>query len=73
MSRNKIAVIGAGSVGATIADNLSIKGSVSDIVLVDVNREKAEAECQDILHGLPLGKPWRFARQDTVNAPMRKS
>ena len=33
----KISVIGAGSVGATIANDLMIQGVASEIVLVDVN------------------------------------
>ncbi|AFG38325.1 L-lactate dehydrogenase [Spirochaeta africana] len=55
MIKNKIAIIGAGSVGATIAYNLSNRGLANEMVLVDVNREKAEAEVLDITHGMPLG------------------
>jgi L-lactate dehydrogenase len=54
--KNKVAVIGAGSVGATIAYNLFVRGSVNEIALIDLNREKAEAESQDIEQGMPLGK-----------------
>lgn len=55
MTKNKIAIIGAGSVGATIAYNLSNRGLANELVLVDVNREKAEAEVLDIAHGMSLG------------------
>lgn len=54
---SKVAIIGAGSVGATLAYNLCIKGIVSELDLIDVNREKAEAEVLDIIHGMPLGQP----------------
>ena len=35
---SKITVIGAGSVGATIANDLMIQGTASEIVLVDINK-----------------------------------
>lgn len=54
--KNKVAIIGAGSVGATIAYNLSLKGSAIELVLVDIDVDKANAERLDILHGIPLGK-----------------
>lgn len=57
MKKNKVAVIGAGSVGATIAYNLCIKSTVNEIALIDINTEKAQAECQDIEQGMPLGRP----------------
>ncbi|MFW5801444.1 MAG: L-lactate dehydrogenase [Spirochaeta sp.] len=53
--KNKVAIIGAGSVGATIAYNLSNRGLVNEMVLVDLNASKAEAEVLDITHGMPLG------------------
>ena len=37
---SKITVIGAGSVGATIANDLMIQGTASEIVLVDINKQK---------------------------------
>ena len=39
---SKITVIGAGSVGATIANDLMIQGTASEIVLVDINKQKAD-------------------------------
>ena len=41
MSR-KITIIGAGSVGSTIAYSLSQEELASEIVMIDINREKAE-------------------------------
>ena len=38
---NKITVIGTGSVGATVAYTLAIQGIASEIVMIDINGEKA--------------------------------
>src|SRR5262249_6535583 len=48
----KIAIIGAGSVGATIAYASMIRGVGNHIVLYDVNRAKVAAEVLDLVHGL---------------------
>ena len=53
----KISVIGAGSVGATIANDLMIQGVASEIVLVDVNKKKAVGEALDIYQGAPFFSP----------------
>ena len=50
MSR-KVTVIGAGNVGATIAYTLSLGDIASQIVVVDINREKVEGEVMDIVQG----------------------
>ncbi|MGE5608765.1 MAG: L-lactate dehydrogenase [Bacillota bacterium] len=49
---NKIAIIGAGSVGATIAYASLIRGVAKQIVLQDVNKQKVEAEVLDLNHGM---------------------
>lgn len=51
METNKISIIGAGFVGSTSAFAIMSEGLAGDIVLVDVNREKAEAEAMDLRHG----------------------
>lgn len=51
---SKIAIIGAGSVGASIAYAASIKQLASELVIIDVNTEKALGEAMDINHGLPF-------------------
>jgi len=50
---NKVTIIGAGSVGATVAYTLVATGSVAEIVLIDVNEEKAKGEAMDILQATP--------------------
>ena len=54
---SKISVIGAGSVGATVANDLMIQGVASEIVLVDINKKKAVGEALDIYQGAPFHSP----------------
>ena len=54
---SKISVIGAGAVGATIANDLMIQGVASEIILVDVNKKKAVGEALDIYQGAPFCSP----------------
>ena len=54
---NKVTIIGAGSVGATVAYTLVATGSVAEIVLIDVNVEKAKGEALDILQATPYLSP----------------
>ncbi|HHV30879.1 MAG TPA: L-lactate dehydrogenase [Clostridiales bacterium] len=54
---NKISILGAGNVGATIAYTLTVQGLASEIVLVDINKEKAEGEAMDIYQGTALCPP----------------
>ena len=53
----KITIIGAGSVGATIAYTLTIAGLASDIVLIDINDKKCAGEALDIRQGTPFFHP----------------
>ena len=49
----KAAVIGCGHVGASIAFSLMQRAIFSELVLIDMSREKAEGEAMDLCHGLP--------------------
>ena len=51
---SKVCIIGAGAVGATIAFAISMKQLCSELVLIDVNQDKALGEALDISHGLPF-------------------
>lgn len=53
---NKISVIGAGFVGSASAYALLIQSLASEIVIVDINKEKAEGEAMDLAHGAPFVK-----------------
>jgi len=48
----RVAIVGAGSVGATIAYATLIRGVAEEVVLFDVNRPKVDAEVLDLRHGL---------------------
>lgn len=51
---NKVSIIGTGSVGSTIAYTLTVMGLVSEIVMIDINSEKALGEALDIRQGTPF-------------------
>lgn len=57
---NKVTIIGAGSVGATVAYTLVATGSVAEIVLIDVNVEKAKGEALDIRQATPYLSPTKI-------------
>ncbi len=56
----KIAVIGIGFVGSSFAYSLMIHGTVSEIVLIDIDRKRAEGEAMDLNHGLSFVQPARI-------------
>lgn len=56
----KVAIIGCGFVGSASAFALMQSGLFSEMVLVDVNHDKAEGEALDISHGLPLARPMKI-------------
>jgi len=53
----KITVIGAGNVGATIAYTLSLGNLASEIVLIDINKDKVAGEVMDIVQGTSFREP----------------
>ena len=58
----KIGIIGSGFVGATAAYAMVMGGVGREVVLVDLDRKRAQAEADDIRHAVP------FAHQVHVNA-----
>ena len=68
---NKITVIGTGNVGATVAYTLTTAGVASEIVLIDINTEKALGEALDIRQGVPFFTPCNIyagSYQDAVGS-----
>ncbi len=53
----KIGIVGCGMVGATSAYALVMSGVGREIVLVDLNRARSEAEANDIYHAVPFAHP----------------
>jgi len=60
----KAAIIGCGAVGASIAFRFLQQGLFSKLVLLDVNREKAEGEAMDLSDGLPYGASMEITAGD---------
>jgi L-lactate dehydrogenase len=56
----RVAVLGAGHVGATFAFALLGSGLAREIVLVDADRRRAEGEAMDLDHAVPFGHPTRI-------------
>lgn len=52
MHRSKVVVVGTGFVGMSYAYALVNQGSVEDLVLIDIDHNKAEGEAMDLNHGL---------------------
>lgn len=56
----KVGIIGAGAVGASTAFAMVMRGITQEIVLVDINQKRAQAEADDILHAVPFSHPTRI-------------
>jgi L-lactate dehydrogenase len=56
----RVAVVGAGHVGATFAYALLFSGLAAEIVLVDKDRARAEGEAMDLNHAVPFAHPTRI-------------
>jgi L-lactate dehydrogenase len=55
----RIAIVGAGHVGATLAYSLVMNGLAPEIVLIDQDRYRAEGEAMDLNHAVPFSAPCR--------------
>jgi L-lactate dehydrogenase len=53
----KVSIIGAGMVGASLAYSLIIEQLAGELVLVDIDRDRALGEAMDINHALPFSAP----------------
>ena len=53
VGNRKVAIIGAGYVGSSIAYALALRDVAREIVLIDINMVKTDGEAKDIRHGLP--------------------
>ncbi len=51
IQRRSVAIIGTGNVGVAAAYALFNQRIASEIILVDLNKEKAEGEAMDLMHG----------------------
>ncbi len=60
----KVGMIGAGTVGATAAYAIVMRGVAREIVLVDLDKERAQAEADDLLHAVPFAHPAQITAGD---------
>ena len=60
----KVGIIGCGFVGSSAAYAMTLEGSASEIVLVDLNANLAQAQAEDILHATPFSNPVRVMAGD---------
>lgn len=57
LQRGKVTIIGDGLVGSTTAFALMHSSVVNEVVIIDINRDKAEGDALDMSHGVPFIKP----------------
>ena len=60
----KAAIIGCGFVGSASAFAMMQTGVFSELVLIDVNKNKAQGEAMDLSHGLPFARPMQIYAGD---------
>lgn len=60
----KVGIVGTGMVGATTAYALVMQGIGREIVLVDLNKERAAAEASDLLHAVPFAHALKISAGD---------
>lgn len=68
---DRVAIVGAGHVGATCAYAMLVEGLAREIVLVDLDADRAEGEAMDIGHAVPLSIPvrvWSSGYEDAARA-----
>ena len=57
MNLSKAGIVGCGLVGATIAYTLMQSPVFREMVLIDIDKNKAEGEAMDLNHGIPFARP----------------
>jgi len=60
VNMRKVGIIGCGFVGSTSAFSLMQSELFSEMVLIDVDKRRAEGEAMDISHGLPFAAPMKI-------------
>jgi L-lactate dehydrogenase len=64
ISAKKVGLVGTGLVGSSFAYGLMIRGTATELTLVDVNKEKAVGEMMDFNHGLSFVRPMKITAGD---------
>lgn len=63
---SKVAIVGAGAVGSTLAYACMLRGVAREVVLYDIDRARVEAEALDIAHGIQFTPMGTVAGSDDV-------
>jgi len=56
----KVGIVGSGLVGSSAAYATVMTGAASEVVLIDLNQQLAQAHAEDILHATPFAEPVRI-------------
>ena len=64
MKKGKVVIVGAGGVGSSIAYTLMLRAVYSEIVIIDINRQRAEGEALDMMHGVSFTEYCRIYAGD---------
>ena len=68
INQRKVAIIGCGFVGSATAFALMQSSLFREMVLIDVDRDRAEGEALDIAHGMPFASPMNIYAGDYADA-----
>lgn len=68
VDNRKVAIVGCGFVGSATAFTLMQSGLFTEMVLIDVDRDRAEGEALDIAHGMPFAGPMSIYAGDYDDA-----
>ncbi|MCL2595634.1 MAG: L-lactate dehydrogenase [Promicromonosporaceae bacterium] len=63
---NKLAIVGAGAVGSTLAYAALTRGTARTVALMDVNKKKVDAEVLDLQHGMMFIPPAEIIGSDDI-------
>ena len=70
----RVVLVGTGFVGMSFAYSMVNQGGAEELVLIDVNHEKAVGEAMDLNHGIPFGPEkieiWAGDYFQTVKQPI---
>ena len=61
VNEKKVAIVGCGFVGSSSAFALMQSGLFSEMVLIDVDKNRAEGEALDIAHGMTFAEPMKIS------------
>ncbi len=53
LGKRKVVIVGAGFVGMSLAYSIVNQGGVEELVIIDIDKDKAIGEAMDLSHGLP--------------------